>query len=56
MSMLKETEFKSMPLAAIYRDEQDRYPFQFGVRKAELILKHIDEIRAFVIKHGKQPA
>ena len=39
------------PLCAIYRDSEDKYPFQFGVRKAKLILDHVDEIKAFAAKH-----
>lgn len=53
MSEVRETEFKGMPLCAIYRDQEDRYPFQFGVRKAKLILDHVEEIKAFFKRHGE---
>jgi hypothetical protein len=32
----------------IKRDENDQYPFSFGVSKAKLILENIDEIKKFV--------
>ena len=32
----------------IRRDENDRYPFTFGVTKARLILDNIEEIKRFV--------
>ncbi len=52
MSEAKETDFKGMPLLALYRDPDDRYPFQFGVRKSRLILDHIKEIETFHEKHN----
>ena len=52
MSEVKETQFKGLPLCAIYRDAEDRYPFQFGVRKAGLILKHVTEIKDFYARHS----
>ena len=52
MSEVRETEFKGMPLCAIYRDPDDRYPFQFGVRKARLVLDHVKEIQSFYEKNS----
>ena len=52
MSEARETEFKGMPLLAIYRDPDDRYPFQFGVRKARMVLDHIEEIKTFFEKNN----
>jgi len=34
-----------------YRDKDDVFGFKFGLKKAQMILTHIDEIRAFVEKH-----
>lgn len=51
-SKATETAFKGLPLLALSRSKEDRFPFQFGIRKARLILKHIEDIRAFEKKHG----
>jgi hypothetical protein len=32
---------------------EDKFPFQFGVKKAKLILAHIEDIKKFVAKHGE---
>ena len=34
--------------AMIILNPEDRFPFQFGINKARLILQHIEEIRKFV--------
>ena len=46
--MVERTEFKGRPLLVLKRDENDKYPFSFGVNKAKLILKYIEEIESFV--------
>ncbi|MDD2679996.1 MAG: hypothetical protein PHO03_04280 [Candidatus Omnitrophica bacterium] len=46
--MVERGEFKGKPLLVIKRDENDQYPFSFGLGKARLILENIDEIRKFV--------
>jgi hypothetical protein len=46
--MIERTEFKGKPVLVIKRDEEDRYPFSFGVSKAKLILENIEEIKKFV--------
>ena len=51
MSIAKEDEYNGKPLLGLYRNEDDPFGFKFGLKKAEMILKHIDEIRAFVEKH-----
>ncbi len=55
-SQAREGEFKGKPVLGLYRNEGDKYPFQFGVAKAGLILAHVEEIKAFQAKHGKQEA
>lgn len=46
------SEYKGNPTIAIYEVDdkgvRKPYPFSFGVKKAELILKHIEEIKKFV--------
>ena len=46
--MIEKGEYKGKPLLIIKRDENDKYPFSFGLSKAKLILENIDEIRKFV--------
>jgi len=44
----EKTEFKGNPMICLRRSDIDRYPMQFGVSKAKLILDHIEEIKKFV--------
>jgi len=46
-------EYNGNPVIAIKRDEDDNYPFRFGLRKAQLILENIDEIKKFVKERSK---
>jgi hypothetical protein len=46
--MIERSEYKGKPVLIIKRGEDDRYPFSFGLSKAQLILDHIEEIRQFV--------
>jgi len=54
MSIVEEAEFKGNKMIVIKNDENDQYPFQFGVKKAKLVLENIDAIKAFVEKYDKQ--
>lgn len=54
MSIVSESEFKGNPMLVIKNDEQDQFPFQFGVKKAKLVLENIEEIKKFVEKHSNQ--
>jgi hypothetical protein len=51
MSIVSESEFKGNPMLVIKNSEEDKFPFQFGVKKAKLILENIENIRKFVEKH-----
>lgn len=44
----ERAEYKGEPLIVLKRDEDDRFPFQFGIKKAKLILEHIEDIKEFV--------
>ena len=46
--MIERSEYKGRPLIVIKRNEDDKYPFSFGVSKAKLILNNIEAIRKFV--------
>ncbi len=51
--LIEETEYKGRPTITIRFDENDRYPFSFGMGKAKKILGSLEEIKAFVEKHDK---
>lgn len=53
MSIVSESEFKGNPMLVIKNSEDDQFPFQFGVKKAKLILENIESIKEFVEKHDK---
>lgn len=53
MSIVSESEFKGNPMIVIKNDEEDQYPFQFGIKKAKLVLENIEEIKKFVEKYDK---
>jgi len=46
-------EYNGNPVIALKRDKDDNYPFRFGLRKAELILDNLDEIKKFVKERSK---
>ena len=46
--IIERREFKGRPILAIKRDENDKFPFSFGVSKAKLILGNLEEIKKFV--------
>lgn len=46
--MIERSEFKGRPVLIIRRDENDKYPFTFGLNKARLILENLEEIKKFV--------
>jgi hypothetical protein len=46
--MIERSEFKGKPMLVIKRDEEDKYPFSFGLAKAKLIVENIEEIKKFV--------
>lgn len=50
--MVERTEFKGNPIIVLKRDENDKFPFSFGLSKAKLILENIEEIKKFV-EEGK---
>jgi len=53
MSTVTETEYKGNPLLVIRQTPDDTFPFQFGLKKARLMLQHVDAIRNFVAKYQK---
>ncbi|MBI3803261.1 MAG: hypothetical protein HY282_05810 [Nitrospirae bacterium] len=48
-----ESEYKGNPMLVLTQGAEDRFPFQFGLKKAKLILEHLEDIKQFVEKHSK---
>ena len=46
------SEYKGNPVITLNPGE--RFPFTFGLSKAKLILKYLDEIRAFIQQYEKK--
>lgn len=53
MAFVSEAEYKGNPMLVLKSSEDDKFPFQFGLKKAKLILEHLEDIRKFVAKHDK---
>ena len=54
MSIVSESEYKGNPMIVIRNNEEDKFPFQFGLKKAKLILENIEEIKRFVEENSKE--
>ncbi len=52
--IIERSEFKGKPLLVLKRNEEDKYPFSFGLSKARMILESIEEIKKFV-EENKTP-
>lgn len=53
MSVVSESEYKGNPMIVIKNSEEDKFPFQFGLKKAKLVIENIEEIKKFVEKYDK---
>ena len=53
MSIVSESEYKGNPMIVLKNSEEDKFPFQFGVKKAKLVLENIEGIKKFVEKYEK---
>ena len=53
MSEASESEFKGNPMLVLKATPDDKFPFQFGLKKAKLIIAHVDDIKRFIEKHDK---
>ena len=53
MAIVEEGEYKGNAMLVLKNTEDDRWPFQFGLKKAKLVLEHIEDIKKFVAKHDK---
>ena len=51
--MIEKSEYKGKPVLILRRNEDDKYPFSFGLTKAKLILENIEEIKKFVEENSQ---
>ena len=42
-SIVERGEYKGNPLIILKRNEEDKYPFSFGINKARLIVDNLEE-------------
>lgn len=49
--MVERSEYKGKPVLIIKRDENDKYPFVFGLSKARLIMDNLEEIKKFIAEN-----
>ena len=49
---VEESEYKGNSMLVLKQAAEDKFPFQFGIKKAKLILENIEEIKKFVEKHS----
>ena len=52
--IIERTEYKGQPVIILKRNENDRYPFSFGLGKARMILESIEDIKKFVEENDKK--
>ncbi|MBI3358383.1 MAG: hypothetical protein HY201_02070 [Nitrospirae bacterium] len=49
---VEESEYKGNAMLVLKQSAEDKFPFQFGIKKAKMILENIEEIKKFVEKHS----
>ena len=49
--MFERSEYNGKPIIILRRDENDKFPFSFGLNKARLILENLEEIKKFVAEN-----
>jgi hypothetical protein len=56
MAIVEFGEFKGNKMIILKRNPEDKYPFQFGLSKARLIIENIADIKKFVEDNPKPEA
>lgn len=51
--MVERGEFRGKPILILKRDENEKFPFSFGLGKARLIVDNFDEIKKFLEENSK---
>jgi len=54
MAEILEGDYQGKPMLIMRQSVHDKFPFQFGLRKAQMIVEHIEDIKKFVEKYGKK--
>ncbi len=52
MAEVLEGDYRGSAMLIIRNAPEDKFPFQFGVKKARLILEHVEDIKKFVQKYS----
>ena len=52
-SIVERGEYKGKTILILKRNEEDKYPFSFGISKARLILDNLEEIKKFVEENSQ---
>jgi len=53
--VVERSEYQGKPMIVLKRNENDRYPFMFGLSKAKLVVENIEEVKKFIAEND-QPA
>lgn len=56
MAEILEGDYRGNAMLIIRNSPLDKFPFQFGLKKAQLIVDHIEDIKAFIRKHESPKA
>jgi len=51
--IIEKSEFKGKPMLVLKRNEDDKYPFSFGLTKAKMMIECIEDIKKFVEENDK---
>ena len=54
--LIERSDYKGKPLLVIKNDENDQFPFSFGLAKAKKILACLEEIKKFVADNDRPSA
>jgi hypothetical protein len=54
--LYEKSEYKGKPVLVIKRNEEEKFPFSFGLAKAKMILESIEEIKKFVAENDNPNA
>jgi len=52
--MFEVGEFKGNKVITLKQTPEDQYGFTFGVKKAKMILEHLDDIKKFIKDNEKK--
>ena len=52
--MVERSEYNGKPILVLRRDENDKFPFSFGLAKARMVLDNYEEIKKFVKENTQE--